>query len=285
MGANMTVKRAVVLASLLLALTAPAAYAAQCEPAKVAEKYPAYAGKTVKIAASPAQPPFAFSDPDNPDRLSGLEVELIEKAMSCAGLNFVYFKGAWSGLLAALFAGSADVMIGAVNYRPDRAERADFVLYMRAGESVIVRGDNLKNITDMSSLCGTIGSTVMGGSSAQTIERQSKLCMEQGKPAIDFQPAVAADAAYRQVINGRVHFSMDDAPAAAARTKRDPELRVAHTVMTDILSGMVVIKGNKEMLQIVADGLKAQELDGTLAALGKKYGLPPEMIISIETRQ
>ena len=48
---------------------------------------------------------------------------------------------------------------------------------------------------------------------------------------------------------------------------------------------MIVTKGNKEMLQIVADGLRVQEQDGSLVQLVKKYGMPPETVIPIDVRQ
>lgn len=279
-------RRALILSSFLLALSVSAAHAQspQCEPEKVAQKYPTYAGKVVKIAATPGGPPYSFSDPQNPDRMAGLEVDMIEKALACAGLKFEYMKGAWSGLLAALFSGSSDVMIGAVNYRPDRAERADFILYMRVGQSIVVQKGNPKKLTDMTSLCGMSGSATVGGSSSQQIERQSKLCVEQNKPAIQFLPAPDSEAAYRQVSNARIDFVMDDAVTAAAHIAKEPELGLASTVTTDILSGMVVTKGNAAMLRIVADGLKIQERDGVLAPLAKKYGFPSELLIPIQSR-
>lgn len=273
------------LSILAVTLIGPRAFAAQCEPDKVGEKYPQYAGKTVKIAASPTVAPFTFADPQNPDHMIGLEAELIEKAMSCAGLKFEYLKGAWSALLPAVYSGSADVMIGTVNYRPERAEKADFILYMRAGQGIVAAKGNPKNISNMDSLCGLIGSTNAVGSPAQAIEAQSKKCVSEGKSPIDFRPSVDTDASYREIISGRVDFAMDDAPSAAARVQKQPELELVQTITTDILSGMIVSKGNKEMSQIVADGLKIQEQDGTLAALAKKYGIPSEMLIPIETRQ
>lgn len=280
----MTSGRLALLSSLPLLLTAHAAHAARCEPNKVAVKYPVYAGKVVKIAASPFQPPFAFSDPKDLERMDGLEVKMIEQVMACAGLKFEYVKGAWGALLPTLFFGSTDVMIGAVNYRPDRAARVDFVLYMRAAQSIVVRRDNPRKITGGDSLCGKIGSSTLGGSPAQTIERQNRLCLRQGKPAIDFRPAAESNASYRQVVNGRVDFVVDDAAAAAVRTRKQPELAVARTVTTGGLSGMVVTKGNREMLRIVADGLEVQKRDGTLVRLANKYGIPSESIIPIVMR-
>lgn len=274
-----------VLSSLSFASIATSAHAARCEPAKAAVKYPRYADKVIKIAASPFQPPFAFSNPKDLERMDGLEVEMIEKVMACAGLRYEYVKGAWSALLPTLFFGSTDVMIGAVNYRPDRAARVDFVLYMRAAQSIVVRRGNPARIADGDGLCGRIGSSTVGGSPAQTIARQSGTCVQRGRPAIDFRPASESNASYRQVVNGRVDFVVDDAAAAADRTRKQPELTVAYTMTTNILSGIVVGKGNREMLRIVADGLTVQQNDGTLQRLAGKYGIPPEAIVPVTTRQ
>lgn len=261
------------------------ASAAQCEPGKVAEKYPGFAGKVVKIAASPAQPPFAHSDPDNPDEMIGFEAELIQNVMDCAGLKYEYYKGAWSGLLPTLFAGSTDLMIGSVNYRPERAEKADFVLYARAGQSVIVPKGNPKKIAKLDDVCGLVGSANMSGSSAQSLQRQSQKCVENGLTAIDYRPADSAESAYRQILTGRMDFVMDDAVAANARIQKEASMEIVQTVITDIYTGMVVAKGNKEMLQVIADGLAVQQQDGRFKALAEKYGLPAEILIPIETRQ
>lgn len=273
-----------IFALFMLAVAPQGAEASQCEPQKVAEKYPDYANKPVLIAASPVQPPFAYADPTNPERMDGLEVELIENAMACAGVKYQWIKESWGALLPALFAGTSDVMIGAVNYRPDRAEKADFIVYMRAGQAVIVHKGNPKNISDMESLCGMTGSTVIGGTGVQTIEDQSKACSAAGKPEINFQPAQDSDSAYRQLTNDRVDFVLNDAPAAAARAKIS-DVEITYVLTTDIFSGMVVTKGNTEMRTLVADGLKAQQDDGRLKEIAMKYGLPVEMLIPVQTRE
>ena len=261
------------------------ALAATCEPSRVAQKYPKYAGKTVRIAAAPMVVPFTFADPDNPERMRGIEIEMIERVMSCAGLRYDYVKGPWGALLPTLFLGSTDVMVGAVNYRADRAVRADFVLYMKAALGIVVRRGNPKNIVSVDSLCGRIGSSVMGGTPAQFIERQSQACTRAGRPAIDFRASSDTDASYRQVMNGRVEFVIDDSAAAMARVRRQPGLQIARLVPSDILTGVAVTRGNNEMVRIVADGLRVEEQDGTLARLAHKYGIPADTIIPIEVRQ
>ena len=193
-------------------------------------------------------------------------------------------KGPWPGLLVALFSGTADVMIGNVNYRADRAEKADFVLFTRDGQSVVVQKGNPKGIKDITDLCGHSGSASLGGTSALEIERQSKSCVERGKPAIDFQPGTDNEAGYRQLSVGRIDFEMDNSTSAARRLATNPEFQIALTVMSGIPSGFVVTKGNQPMLRIVDDGLKVLAQDGTITALLKKHGLSPDLLIPVEIR-
>jgi ABC-type amino acid transport substrate-binding protein len=258
------------------------AQAAACEPGKAAVNYPGYAGKIVKIAATPTGMPFEYSDPKDPERMTGLEVDMVEAAMKCAGLKYEYEKGAWAGLLQSMFSGAADVMIGNVNFRPDRADKVGFVLYIVAGSTVVVQKGNPKGIATMSDLCGKIGSATVGGSSAMEVDRASKECVAQGKPPIDFRPASDADAAYRQVTNGRNDFAMDDAGSAAARLTADPGLALAFTVKSDRESGFVVAKGNAEIMKALTQGLQIEQSDGTLVKLMKKYGLDPSLLIPVK---
>jgi polar amino acid transport system substrate-binding protein len=273
----------VCLASLMAACFNGQAQAetAKCEPGKAAANYPSYAGKVVKIAATPTGIPFEYSNPKDPEQMTGLEVDMVESAMKCAGLKFEYEKGAWAGLLQAMFSGSADIMIGNVNFRPDRAEKVGFVLYMLAGGTVVVQKGNPKGINTLPDLCGKTGSATVGGSSALEIERQSKACVAQGKPPVDFQPASDADAAYRQVANGRNDFAMDDAGSAAARIASEPSLALAFTVKSDRRSGFVVAKGNTEIMKALTQGLEVEQSDGTLVALMKKYGLDVSLLTPV----
>ena len=176
-------------------------------------------------------------------------------------------------------------MIGAVNYRKDRAEKVDFILYFRTAQGVIVPKGNPRKIAEPSTLCGTTGTATIAGSSALMIERQSEACLQQGKPAIKFMPAADSDSSYRQLPLGRFDFVMDDAVTASVHVNKDPEIEIAHTIVTDTYSGMVVRKGNDELSAIIADGLKVQESNGSVLAAAKKYGFPVGLLVPVETRK
>lgn len=263
------------------------AAAQSCEPGKVAQKYPEYAGKTVKIAATPTYPPFTYADPANLDKMTGLESELVEEALVCAGLKFEYVKGPWSGLLPTLFSGATDVMAGNVVYRADRAERADFILFYVNGQSFMVQKGNPKNIRKLEDLCGKSASSTVGGSSALEVERQSRACVERGQQPIAFQPAVDQESASRQLANGRIDFQPDGTASANLKVESDSgkDLAIAFSIKTELAAGFAVKKDNATMAKIVHDGLKVMEADGRLHALMAKYKLGRELLIPIEIRK
>lgn len=278
--------RLVAAFSFMALLTAGTSACAQsCEPQKLATKYPGYVGKVINIAATPGFPPFTYSDPTNLDHLTGLEVELIESALNCAGLKPSYELGTWSSILPTIYSGSADVGIGNINYTAARAEKVDFIVFMRNAESVVVLKGNPKAIKTSLDLCGKSSTATVGGSAALEIDRQSKACVAAGKQPIQFQNAAEEEAAYRQLMNGRVDFVMGAAVSALARVAKTPEFAIAYTQPTNDATGMIVRKGNDEMAKIIFDGLKAMEAKGTIKALMAKYGLPDSLLIPVEIRK
>ena len=257
-----------------------------CEPEKVAEKYPNAAQRIIQIAASPTTPPFTFSDPSNLDKLTGIETEMIEFAMECAGLKYEFVKGPFSTLIQTIMSGATDVMVASVVYRPDRAEKVDFVAFIKSGQSVIVPKGNPRNLKSIDDLCGVSASSSSGGSSNAAILAQSEKCVAAGKPPIDYQASVDQDAAIRQLVNGRTDFVMDGAISAKGRVAVIPdEIEIAFTVLLDDqVIGPAVRKDNDELRQAVLEGIQILERDGKLKELLVKYDLE-EFAMPVELRR
>lgn len=173
-------------------LCCPPAQAQNCEPAKATTKYAGLARPVVKVTASPTVPPFTFSDPATM-KLTGLETEIIEYVLNCAGVKFEYMLGNWNGGLASLFNGAADIMIGNVNYTAERAAKADFVVFMRNGTSVMVDKGNPKNIRGVDGLCGVTGAVGIASSSRRVTEDLSRTCAQKDRPPINIQLSDGTD--------------------------------------------------------------------------------------------
>jgi polar amino acid transport system substrate-binding protein len=247
---------------------------AACEPQRVAEKYPRFANKVVKVATPTTTPPFAYSNPANLEQMTGVEIEMMELTLKCAGLSYEYVKGPFSSLIQSVMSGATDVMIGNVNYRAERAEKVDFVVYMRSGQGVIVNKGNPKKLRAVEDLCGMTASSTVGGVSAAEVERQSAACVRRGRPAISYVPAADQEAAVRQLTNGRIDFVMDGSISARMRAQADNrDLEIGFTVLTDLVIGPAIKKDNDEIRRAVLEGMQELERDGRLKALLGKYEL------------
>jgi polar amino acid transport system substrate-binding protein len=258
---------------------------AGCEPAKAADKYPNASTRLVKIAASPTTPPFSFTDPKNIDKLTGIEIEMIEFAMNCAGLRYEFLKGPFPALIQTVMSGSSDIMVGSVVYSPARAEKVDFIAFIRSGQSVIVRNGNPRSIRTMTDLCGAAGSSSVGGSSNIAIVAQSEKCVAAGRPPVNYQASTDQDSAVRQVVNRRVDFVMDGAISAKGRVAAQPsDIEIAFTQLTDQVIGPVVRKDNEDLRKALLEGVHIMERDGKLKELLVKYDLQ-QFAMPIELRR
>ena len=282
----MTYIRVAFAALVMLTAGLQAPDAAQCEPEKVVQKYPVTARKVVKVGVNPVYPPFSFNDPTDMSRLTGLEVNIIENVMSCAGLRFEYVQGPQAGLYPALFGGSLDLIVGNVFIRPDRAEKAGFVLFMRNGQSLVVRKGNPKGIKATTDMCGLSASGAFDGSSALMVHAISKTCVDAGKPAITWLPAADQEPAYRSLGNGRVDMVMDGAASAALRinSAEGKVFEVPFTIQSGVKSGVMTSKGNTELLGAVGDGLRVLQDGGRLKAMMAQYGLQEDWLVPVEVR-
>ncbi len=270
----------------------PAAYAqsgiqraAACAPDKISEKYPGYAGKAVIVAVTPMTPPFTYANPDNLDEIIGLEIELMEGVMACAGLEIEWLIGKWSGILPTVFSGASDVMVGNVVYREDRAEQGDFVVFMRARQTVVVKKGNPRGIVGPDSLCGLKAAQTIGASSAFAMQAYSDKCVAGGKPAIEILMAEDQESSFRQLSVDRVDMVLDGAVGAAERLKSPAgqmNFEAAFSFTSDDIAGAITRNDNDEMLQILADGMTAMKEDGRIDELFDKYEIDREQFFPIQ---
>lgn len=273
----------------VIGLVAPSASLAQtpaCEPQNAAANYPSYVGRVVKIGANPTYPPFSFSDPSDMNRMTGVDVDIVEESLRCAGLMFEYVKGQTTGLYPALFSGTLDVMVGNIFIRPDRVDKAGFVLYMTNGQSLVVKKGNPRKIVDTDAMCGLTATGLYVGTSATVVQGVSKTCVETGRPPISYVAASDQEQAYRSLSNDRTDMVMDGSASAALRvaSSEGQNFDIAFTLQTDIKSGVIAPKGNAEMMKALGDGLKHLQRTGQLAVIMTRYGLRPEWLIDVEVR-
>lgn len=277
--------RALALSSLLC-LAASAAWSQPvCEPAKAATKYPALAGKLIRIGADPQTPPYVFRDAADFDKLLGVDVELARAVMDCAGLKHEFVLGAWSGLLPAVQAGQIDVMWDNLYYKPERAKVVSFATYMTAATGALVSAGNPKKIGSLAGLCGQTASFALGSSNELAVKKQDEACKAKGEPAIAMLPFQDLASGLRLLDSGRADVIMWDLSFVdhLVQTQKAKYSR-AFAIMDGYVVGAAVQKGHAELLKVLSDGLAAAQQDGTQRRIFEKYGLDPALIHATDAR-
>jgi polar amino acid transport system substrate-binding protein len=260
------------------ALFASGAYAQSCEPAKVAQKYPSLAGKTIKIGVDPESPPWVIRDKTDFNKMAGADADLAREVFACAGVKTEFFSGAWSSLLPALSAGQINVMWDTLYYTPERARQMDFVVYLQAGTGALVAAGNPKKIDGPDKMCGTTAAAGVGTVEIALIQEQDAKCRAAGKPAITIAtfPDVAGGA--RLIANHRADVMLYNLALIDALARQNPTQYVrGFEVLNGKVVGVGVKKGDKELAAAISDGLKAMQANGTEKKLLVQYGIDPTL--------
>ena len=258
------------LLSLLLSVWAGSAWAA-CEPGKVAEKYPALAGKTITIGQDGESPPFSFRNPGDFETLVGLDADMARAVFACVGVPVTFKTGAWSGLIPAAMAGQIDVMWDTLLYTPERAKRLDFIAYMRSATGALVAKGNPKGITSLDDVCGLQANANLGTTQEAMLRQASAKCTASGKQPIEIITSTDMPSGLRLLDNGRADVVLTNRFLADRRASESKTIEVAFSVVTDAIIAVGTAKGNPDLVKAIADGLKEIRSSGELKPIYAKY--------------
>ena len=261
------------------------AQTAGCEPKAMATKYPGLKERTIKIGADPQTPPYVMRDGTDFNKVVGVDADLARAVFDCIGAKYEFVLGGWSGLLPAVNSGQIDVMWDDLYYKPERAKTVDFAIYMKAGTGALVPAANSKKIADKGDFCGVTVSYAVGSAEDKIVEDQDKACTSAGKSAINKMPFQDLAAGMRLVDSGRTDallwdLGFIDATVAKGKDKYARAFGITGTFTI----GVAIKKNDKDLLNGIADGLKAIQAAGIQKAIFEKYGVDPALIHPAEAK-
>jgi polar amino acid transport system substrate-binding protein len=270
----------VVCCMLLLSWAARAEDAASCQPDKLASRYPALVGKTVHVGQDGVSMPFSYHDPDDPDRIIGLDADYARAVFACIGVPVVFDIGAWSGLLPAVAAGRIDVVWDDLYYTPERAQRVDYVMYMAASDTAVIHKGNPKSVHSLDDLCGLRALAGLGTVEALLLNSLTQKCTERGKPGIEIGTYQDRSMAWPMIETDRTDVVLSSsAMGAAAIAARSASLQPGFDFLPDIKVGVGVAKGNKDLARAIADSMAALRTSGQAAKIFASYKQDPQLMV------
>lgn len=215
----------------------------------------------LRIGTEGTYAPFTYHDTSG--ALVGFDVEIGREVAKQLGVKSEFLEGKWDGLIAGLDANRYDAVINQVGITEARKQKYDFSEpYIASKAVLIVRGDN-ETIKDFSDLNGK--------KSAQSLTSNfAKLAEASGAELVGTD---GFDQSIQLVLNGRADATINDSLSFYDFRKHKPDANVKIAVQQENAdySGIIIRKGEPELLAAINEALKAIKADGTYQKIADKY--------------
>lgn len=219
------------------------------------------AAGVIQIGTEGTYAPFTYHDAAG--KLVGFDVELAEGIAKHIGVKAEFVEGQWDGLIAGLDAKRYDAVVNQVGITEARKAKFDFSQpYIASKAVLIVRGDNtdIKTFADLK-----------GKKSAQSLTSNfGKIAQTNGAELVGTD---GFDQSIALLIDGRVDATVNDSLSFLDFHKKKPNVNVkiaAEQANADY-SGVLIRKGEPELLEAINAALKEMKADGTYKAISEKY--------------
>lgn len=215
----------------------------------------------LKIGTEGTYAPFTFHDASN--ALTGFDVEIARALASRLGVKAEFVEGKWDGLIAGLDAGRYDVVINEVTITSARRAKYDFSdVYIVSKAALVVRSDNttLKTFADLK-----------GKKVAESLTSNfAQLARSFGA---DVVPVDGFNQAVDLLLSGRVDATINDSLSFLDFKKQKPgaPLQAVDFQKDADLQGVLLRKGNPELLRAIDKALADIKADGTYLTISRRY--------------
>ena len=214
-----------------------------------------------KIGTEGTYAPFTYHDTSN--KLVGFDVEIGEAIAKHLGVKAEFVEGKWDGLIAGLDAQRYDAVINQVGITEERKAKFDFSdPYISSKAALIVREDNaeIAGFGDLS-----------GKRAAQSLtSNYGKMAEEAGAQLIGTE---GFDQSIALVVQGRADATINDSLSFLDFKKKQPNapVKIAATEDDASYSGVIVRKGDPELVAAINKALEEIKADGTYKTIATKY--------------
>lgn len=256
-----------------------AAPSAAADPAcaEISGRYASLKGTEIVVGTSPGPSNYDAPDPADPNKIVGVEPDLLDAIGQCVGFTHTVKKFDFGGLIPALQAKQINAVASGMYASDERAQQVSFVQYMKASEAAVVAKGNPKQITSLEALCGVTASETVGTVENAIIDKQNAACTAAGKPAVtilSFQGNQAVDA----VAQGRADVFLTDAGVASYLAGQNPALETGFPIPSDFVFGLATAKDDTVLRGAVADTMSAFYRSGRLKEIITRWGFAPEQV-------
>lgn len=236
--------------------------AALCLTAAVPRQAEA-AGRTVTVATDATWPPMEMVDANK--KIVGFDIDFMNAIAKEAGFAVQFKNTAWDGIFAGLGAGRYDAIISSVTITDERKKQYDFSdPYINIGQILVV--PKAEKGINLAALKGKKVGAQIGTTGAFEIKKV------QG---VELKNYDEIGLAFEDMAAGRIAGVVCDEPTAAhyalQKTEYKNKFKIVGKSFTAESYGIVVKRGDKELLALINKGIKAVKAKKVDEQLRKKW--------------
>ncbi|BBA71827.1 basic amino acid ABC transporter substrate-binding protein [Geobacter sulfurreducens] len=236
--------------------------AAVCLTAAVPRQAEA-AGRTVTVATDATWPPMEMVDANK--KIVGFDIDFMNAIAKEAGFAVQFKNTAWDGIFAGLGAGRYDAIISSVTITDERKKQYDFSdPYINIGQILVV--PKTEKAASLAGLKGKKVGAQIGTTGAFEIKKVK---------GVELKNYDEIGLAFEDMAAGRIVGVVCDEPTAAHYALQKAEyknkFKIVGKSFTAESYGIVVKKGDKELLALINKGIKAVKAKKVDEQLRKKW--------------
>jgi polar amino acid transport system substrate-binding protein len=221
-------------------------------------------GRSITVATDATWPPMEMVDTNK--SIVGFDIDFMKAVAKEASLDVVFKNTAWDGIFGGLEAGKYDAIISSVTITDERKKQYDFSEpYINIGQILVVP-KTAKNVKSLSDMKGKKVGAQIGTTGAFEVKKVN---------GVEPKSYDEVGLAFEDMAAGRISGVVCDEPTAAnyalQRAEYKEKFQIVGETFTKESYGIVVKKGNKELLDLLNKGISAVKSKGIDGQLKKKW--------------
>jgi polar amino acid transport system substrate-binding protein len=219
--------------------------------------------RTVTVATDATWPPMEMMDANK--QIVGYDIDFMNAVAKEAGFKAEFKNTAWDGIFAGVEAGQYDAVISSVTITEERKAKYDFSLpYINAGQVLIV--PKTERGTKLADLKGKKVGAQIGTTGAMEVKKNA---------GVELKTYDEVGLAFEDMAAGRIAGVVCDEPTAIIyalqKKEYNTKFKIVGKPFTKEAYGIVVKKGNKELVALINKGIVAVKKKKIDEQLKKKW--------------
>jgi len=220
--------------------------------------------RTVTVATDATWPPMEMVDMKK--NIVGFDIDFMNAVAKEAGFKVEYKNTAWDGIFGGLGAGKYDAIVSSVTITEERKKQFDFSEpYINVGQILVVPKET-KKVKALADLKGKKVGAQIGTTGSFEIKKVE---------GVELKTYDEIGLAFEDMAAGRISGVVCDEPTAAnfalQRAEYKAKFQIVGEPFTEESYGVVVRKGDQELLDLINKGIRAVKAKGIDAQLKKKW--------------